>query len=117
MVHRRPVLAPWRSVSKKALPAMHVLFLLVVAPLFFFLLTWVVATVYRLYFPERPLPLGASAVQVRRRRAAGEEVPVGVREIREDQRREERPVPYRYAGFPSGQLPDDWEKDLHQRRN
>jgi hypothetical protein len=97
---------------------MHALFLLLVAPLFVFLLTWVVATVYRLYFPERPLPLRSSAVQVRRRRAAGgEQMPVGVREIREDQRREHTPVSYQYAGFPTGELPDDWERDLHRRRN
>ena len=97
---------------------MHVLFLLVVAPLFFFLLTWVVATVCRLYFPERPLPLQASGANVRRRRAAaGEHSRVGVREIREDQRCEKAPVAYRYAGFPSGQLPDDWRDDLHRRRN
>jgi hypothetical protein len=97
---------------------MHALFFLLVAPLFVFLLTWVVATVYRLYFPERPLPLRSGTVQVHRRRAAaGEEVPVGVREIREDQRRERTPVSYQYAGFPTGQLPDDWERDLHQRRN
>ena len=97
---------------------MHALFFLLVAPLFAFLLTWVVVTVYRLYFPERPLPLRSGTVQVRRRRAAaGEEVPVGVREIREDQRRERTPVSYQYAGFPTGQLPDGWERDLHQRRN
>jgi hypothetical protein len=102
----------------KALPGMHLLFLFIVAPLFFFLLTWVVATVYRLYFPEQPLPLRARAVQVRRRRAsAGEDVPVGVREIREDQRSEDEPVPYRYAGFPTGRLPEDWARDLHERRN
>lgn len=97
---------------------MHVLFLLVVAPLFFFLLTWVVATVYRLYFPEYPLPLRSDAVRTRQRRSAtGEHVSVGVREIREDQRREVHSVSYRYAGFPSGQLPDDWAEDLYERRN
>lgn len=97
---------------------MHALFLLLVAPLFVFLLTWVVATVYRLYFPEHPLPLRSGPVQVRRRRtAAGEQEPVGVREIREDQRQERPPVAYQYAGFPTGRLPDDWERDLHQRRN
>ena len=99
---------------------MHVLFLLLVAPLFFFLLTWAVATVYRLYFPERSLPLPADAMKPRRRRrpAAGEHMLVGAREIREDQRRErDGPVPYRYAGFPSGQLPEDWKRALHRRRN
>ena len=100
---------------------MHVLFLLLVAPLFFFLLTWCVATVYRLYFPERPAPLRTGASVPRRPRrhaAAGEQALVGAREIREEQRREDDgPVPYRYAGFPSGQIPDDWKRDLHQRRN
>ena len=98
---------------------MHVLFLLVVAPLFFFLLTWVVATVYRLYFPEQPLPLRVSTVRLpRRRTAGGEHVPVGVREIREEQRRDDDgPVAYQYSGFPTGQLPDDWARDLHERRN
>lgn len=95
---------------------MHVFFLLLVAPLFFFLLTWVVATVYRLYFPEQPLPLQISRVHLRHQRTA-EQVSVGAREIREDQRREDAPVEYHYPGFPSGQFPEDWVRDLYQRRN
>lgn len=100
---------------------MHVLFVIVVAPLFFFLFTWAVATACRLYFPERPLPLQADAVKRRwRKAAAGRAMAVGVREIREDQRRhrlERSPVRYHYAGFASGELPEDWVEDLWQRRN
>jgi len=47
--------------------------------------------VYRIYYPELPLPFDQDSV-VKRERASleGKSVPVGVREIRADQRRERR---------------------------
>lgn len=101
---------------------MLVLFAILIAPLLFFLVTWVAATAYRIYFPERPLPFENDPVLVRRRAAAtGAEVPVGFREIREDQlrlQRERMTAPsYFYAGSASEGLPSDWMDDLWRRRN
>lgn len=100
---------------------MFVLLAIVAAPILFFMLAWVAATAYRIYFPDRPMPLAKDAVVVRRRRAAlGKHVPVGVREIREDQRRYLRQqvrVPYHYAGSASEGLPSAWMEDLWRRRN
>lgn len=102
--------------------AMFVLLVLVVGPVLFFLLTWVVATVYRLYFPEQPLPLESNPVVVRQRAAAnGKSVSVGVREIRADQRWAQRnkvaQSGYHYAWGGSDGFPEIWYEDLWQRRN
>lgn len=100
---------------------MLVLFAILIAPLLFFLVTWVAATAYRLYFPERPLPFRKDPVVLRRRAAAtGSQVPVGFREIRQDQlrlQRERMKAPYFYAGSASEGLPSDWMDDLWRRRN
>ncbi len=101
---------------------MHVLFLTIVGPILFFLLTWVVATAYRLYFPEQPLVFDNDPIVLREERAReGQSIPVGVREIREDQRRNRqlgRTSPdYRYAWGGSDGFPDAWKDDIWQRRN
>ena len=101
---------------------MYVLFGILVAPLIFFLLMWGAATTYRIYFPEQPLPFEKDAF-VRRRKAtaAGQHVPVGLREIREDQRRSQRARArgaYCYdGGYVSAGVPSTWLDDLRQRRN
>lgn len=100
---------------------MSPLFFVLVGPILVFLLIWAGATVYRLYFPEYPLPFNQSAV-VKREQATtdGQCVPVGVREIREDQRRERRQEDvtiYNYAWGTSEGVPDAWREDLWQRRN
>lgn len=94
------------------------LFALIAAPVFFFLLTWVAATVYRLYFPDKPVPLRGGPL-LRRREAAERAMPVGVREIREAQRRHlhKQVGAYHYAGPGSDGLPTDWVEDLWRRRN
>ncbi len=102
---------------------MIVLFIaLVVAPILFVLFTWTAATAYRIYFPERPMPFSEQAVVQRERMTlAGEHVPVGVREIRADQRRHQRSrrrrAAYHYAGSASEGFPPDWQDDLWRRRN
>lgn len=101
---------------------MFVLFVTLVGPIIFFLLTWVVATVYRLYFPEEPLPFEQDPVMVRRRKADhGKSVPVGLREIRADERHRRRKAAqehsYHYAWGGSDGFPEQWEEDLWQRRN
>jgi hypothetical protein len=100
---------------------MSPLFFVLIGPILVFLIIWVGATVYRLYFPEHPLPFDQDPV-VKRERATleGESVPVGVREIRADQRRERRQediTVYNYAWGGSEGLPDEWREDLWRRRN
>jgi hypothetical protein len=94
----------------------------IVGPIFIFLLTWVVATAYRLYFPEQAAPFEEDPVMVREQaRKQGLSVPVGVREIRADQRRQRRlqraQTAYHYAWGGSDGLPASWRDDLWQRRN
>lgn len=101
---------------------MSPLFFVLVGPILVFLFIWVGATVYRLYYPEHPLPFEQDPV-VKRGRAAskGTSVPVGVREIRADQRRERREedvTVYNYAwGGSDAGVPDSWKEDLWRRRN
>lgn len=101
---------------------MSPLFFVLVGPLLVFLLIWAGAAAYRLYFPERPLPfVDESAARWRRSTVEGEEgVPVGVRDIRADQRRERRQEDltiYNYAWGASEGVPDSWREELWQRRN
>jgi hypothetical protein len=100
---------------------MSPLFFVLVGPILVFLLIWVGATVYRLYFPEHPLPFENDPV-VQRERATkrGESVPVGVREIRAHQRRERRQedvTVYNYAWGGSEGVPEEWREELWRRRN
>ncbi|ARA93518.1 hypothetical protein AWN76_010355 [Rhodothermaceae bacterium RA] len=103
--------------------AMYLTFALLAAPMVFFMLIWVVVTAYRIYFPEKPLPFEQDPV-VRRWRmtSVGHSIPVGVREIRQDQReRLQTTSPtasYHYAdGYASEGLPEYWMEDLYLRRN
>ena len=99
----------------------YFLFALLVLPIFFFLMVWVLATAYRLLVPEQPAPLEADPVAIRRKAAAeGRSVPVGAREIREDQRHAQTTparAPYHYAGGDSDGLPEAWREDLWRRCN
>ncbi len=99
----------------------YLVILLVAVPVFLFLLTWAVVTACRLLAPERPQPFERDPVAVRQQAAArGEHVPVGVREIREDQRLvygEHARARYHYAGGASAGLPPIWMEDLWRRRN
>lgn len=101
---------------------MYLTFAILVAPILFFMLIWVVVTAYRIYFPEKPLPYEQDPLMVRRRQTrAGHAVAVGLREIREDQRARREalaPVDYHYTdGFSLEGLPADWMEDLWLRRN
>lgn len=100
---------------------MSLLFVVLVGPVFFLLLIWVGATVYRLYNPEQPLPFEEDPVVKRERATAeGTPMPVGVREIRADQRRSNRQSSrneYHYAWGGSDGVPDSWYDELWRRRN
>lgn len=100
---------------------MSYLFIVLVGPVLVFLLLWVGATVYRLYHPEEPLPFREDPVVQRERATAeGTPVPVGVREIRADQRRTRRQADtgaYHYAWGGSDGIPEAWHEELWRRRN
>lgn len=101
---------------------MLVLLVILLGPILFFMVTWAIATVYRLYFPERSLPFEEDPVVIRERATAkGKSVPVGVREIRADQRRARRQgaqqSSYTYAWGGSDGFPEEWHENLWKRRN
>lgn len=100
---------------------LYLIFLIVAVPVFFFMLTWAIVTACRLLFPEQPLPPERDPVVIRKHAASeGVSVPVGVREIREDQRHQRQtvpPTPYIYAYGSSDGFPDSWQEDLWRRRN
>lgn len=100
---------------------MFFLFAALVASTFFLLLIWAGATVYRLYHPENPRPFGEpSFLQRETPTAKGERVPVGIREIRADQRRKRRKQNEGVASYTWGRsegVPDPWFEDLWRRRN
>jgi hypothetical protein len=100
---------------------MSPLFFVLIGPILVFLVIWAAAAVYRLYFPERALPFVQDHVVGRTDAASGGEyVPVGVREIRARQRREQRQEDvtiYNYAWGASEGVPDSWKEDLWHRRN
>ncbi|GAB5518494.1 MAG: hypothetical protein RhofKO_07450 [Rhodothermales bacterium] len=94
---------------------------MVAVPILFFMLTWVLVTAYRLLKPEEPLPYEYDAAFLRQQASqAGYSMPVGVREIREDQRHARRMTyqqEYEYHGTPTALLPEAWREDLWRRRN
>jgi len=100
---------------------MSPLFFVLIGPILVFLVIWAAAAVYRLYFPERPLPFAQDDIMGPADAAPnGEYVPVGVREIRARQRRERRQEDvtiYNYAWGASEGVPESWKEDLWHRRN
>ena len=58
---------------------MNLTFALVTVLLLFCMLTWVLVTVCRIYFPEQPLPVERDPVLMRHAIAGEEGVPVGAR--------------------------------------
>ncbi len=97
------------------------LFAIVAVPILFFMLTWVVVTACRIFFPEKPQVVEHTASIMRQRALEeGISIPVGVREIREDQRHQfiqRSDSSYYYAHGDSEGLPLSWFEDLHDRRN
>ncbi|MEX0747489.1 MAG: hypothetical protein WD275_05760 [Rhodothermales bacterium] len=97
------------------------IFVLIGAPVVFCVLTYLVATAYRVYFPEMQPPIEQPPEAAPRRSFRTDEpVPVGVREIKEDQRRMMSILAassYSFShGFSSG-LPSDWMDEVWRRRN
>lgn len=111
---------PHAAVATRSPDVMYLLFAGLVGVTFFALLVWAGTMVYRLYHPERARPFDEHPVVQREKATArGEQVSVGVREIRADQRRERRkgePHPDYVWGRSDG-IPEAWREDLWQRRN
>lgn len=82
---------------------------------------WAVVCLCRICFPDRPAPLTNNPVEVRRELTEkGEAVPVGVHEIREDQRylhTHRQVAEYSYERDVYANLPAAWWDDLRQRCN
>lgn len=103
-------------------PAVFTAFLVAVVPALVLAVIWTVVTIWRLLWPERPLPFVPDRAAERRAATArGEAVPVGFREIHDDARAQARSLalPYRYPvadGLPH-HLPEPWLDDLNRRRN
>ena len=96
---------------------MYLIFIILAVLLSFSMLTWTFVTACRILFPEEPLPLEQDpAVRRARVAAAGARLPVGTREIREDQRRRVQ-ARYTFATGISDGLPPCWQEDLRLRRN
>lgn len=97
------------------------IFLIVAIPIVFCMITWVVATAYRLYFPEKTRPLERDLTFVSQFKPAHPElpVPIGVREIKEDERRRRlsQSASYLFTHGMSSGVPSDWLDDVWQRRN
>lgn len=98
------------------------LFAAVVGSTFLLLVVWAVATVYRLYNPDHIPPFEEySAIRRKAATAEGEErVPVGIREIRADQRRQRQKQEGQGASYTWGRsegVPEAWFEELWRRRN
>ena len=103
------------------MPTLFALFAVIAVPILFFMLTWVVVTACRIFFPEKP-PAVEQDFSVLRRMAQrkGLNVPVGAREIREEQQylfKQSPETTYHYAHGDSEGLPVNWFEELHHRRN
>ncbi len=97
------------------------LFAAVVGSTFLLLLLWVGVTVYRLYNPEDPhLFEQQPFVPTQATQAEEERMPVGIREIRAEQRRKRREqggIEVSYVWGHSEGVPEEWVEDLWHRRN
>ncbi len=85
------------------------------------LLTWTVVISLKIWERDDPVALKRESVLVRREAAeAGMALPVGAREIREDQQFSEEAqavLPYEYGPLGSSGIPAVWHDDLWIRRN
>ncbi|MEM8557793.1 MAG: hypothetical protein AAF809_10150 [Bacteroidota bacterium] len=101
--------------------AIFVAFFMVAVPAIILMVIWSAVMAFRLCYPERPLPFMADPYAERQAaRARGEIMKVGVREIREDLRRQlhEPALPYDFEhDHGSDGLPEPWLDDLWLRRN
>ena len=103
------------------MPTIFALFAIVAVPILFFMMTWVVVTACKLFFPSDEAEAVEDPGKIRHYATReGYSIPVGVREIREDQRYftdHVRQGEYHYEYGDSEGLPVTWYEELMNRRN
>ena len=98
------------------------LLLVIVVLIVLSILGWLITTVNRVFSPPAAPPVEKDLIVLRAEVMAGSlGIPVGAREIREEQRRYQHVRPgtsYHFAaGDPPGGMPEEWTKNLWLRRN
>lgn len=103
------------------MPTLYALLAIVAVPILFFMLTWVAVTSCKILFPSDESEVEQDPGHIRQVAARqGYSIPVGVREIREDQRYFTQQVDqttYHYEQGDSEGLPMVWYEELANRRN
>lgn len=95
-------------------------FLMMGLPIIFFLVVWSAGMAIRLTAVERnPVDEVDAFILRHELTLKGEAIPVGARDIRQDQLLHSRlrNVEYEYEGDPRYSLPHRWVEDLHRRVN
>jgi hypothetical protein len=99
---------------------MTALMIIIAVATLFIVVAWSAGTVYRLYFPEAPAPGATDPAASTTFHFLPRRIPVGARDIREEQRRVltvRNHIRYAYTDGYSRGVPDVWLEDLHVRRN
>lgn len=97
---------------------MHVIFIAAVLPPLIVIMAWAAITAIRICIPERRTPSVQHRIWIRQQmEEARESTPVGVSEIRENQRRLLRKVQQAYSLSGARRVVDIWADDLWTRRN
>ena len=103
------------------MPTLYALLAIVAVPILFFMLTWVAVTACRILFPPEESEVDQDPGRIRHiATKKGYSIPVGVREIREDQRyftEQINHTTYHYEYGDSEGLPMGWYEELVNRRN
>lgn len=103
------------------MPTVYALLAIVAVPILFFMVTWVVVTAGKILFPPNEAELERDPGRVRHiATKQGYSIPVGVREIREDQRyftEQIEHTTYHYEYGDSEGFPMVWYEELVNRRN
>lgn len=103
------------------MPTLYALLAIVAVPILFFMLTWVAVTACKILFPPKEEEIEHDPGRIRQIASRqGYSVPVGVREIREDQRyliEHINQTTYHYEYGDSEGLPMVWYEELVNRRN
>ena len=103
------------------MPTLYALLAIVAVPILFFMITWVAVTACKILFPPKESDVEQDPGRIRHiATKQGYSIPVGVREIREDQRyftEQIKQTTYHYEQGDSEGLPMNWYEELANRRN
>ncbi|NND71824.1 MAG: hypothetical protein HKN43_09605 [Rhodothermales bacterium] len=93
------------------------LFTLIVAPILFFLLTWILVTAVRILRADRTVRLERASTFVHRRTGARKVMAVAVKSESDTREAYERDESYMLADGWSSGIPNSWHSELWIRRN